>query len=315
MQGRTLRYLAEYLLFRMVVCGVQMLSVRQTVAAAHGLAWFVHRVLPRTLTRYGVASENIRRALGHTLSDAEVDHIVYGMWRHLFRMVAEIIQLPRRLRLDSVPDVIEFRHRSESVRALSTGRPVILLSGHYGNWEMAMTVFGHFGFPMGVVARDLDNPYLHAWFERFRRHTGHELISKKGGGDRMVAFLERRGHLALLADQDAGAKGQFVDFFGHPASTFKSIALLAREYRALICVGYARRLDDDFLNHPWVRYEMGCEEIIDPLEFDGPDQIREITQQYTRALERAVRRSPEQYFWVHRRWKSVPRRRRKRQAA
>jgi len=128
----------------------------------------------------------------------------------------------------------------------------------------------------------------------------------------MTDFLEHRAHLGLLGDQDAGSKGMFVPFFGTPASTFKSIALLAIHYRAIICVGYARRLKDDLRHYRWVRYEMGTEEIIDPLEFDGPDAVRQITERYTAALERVIRRAPEQYFWVHRRWKSVPRIRHKR---
>ncbi len=122
----------------------------------------------------------------------------------------------------------------------------------------------------------------------------------------MVRFLENRGSLALLGDQDAGKKGLFVPFFGRDASTFKSIALLAIQYRALICVGYARRLPDDFRKWGWARYELGCEEIIDPDDHDHSEAIREITERYTAALERVIRLSPEQYFWVHRRWKSRP---------
>jgi KDO2-lipid IV(A) lauroyltransferase len=197
---------------------------------------------------------------------------------------------------------------------MCSGRPVIVLSGHFGNWEIANSTFGVFGFRMGVVARDLDNTYLHDWFQAFREGTGHRLLSKRGGGASMVEILERRGHLALLGDQDAGKKGLFVPFFGKDASTFKSIALLAVQYNALICVGYARRLKDDFENNPWVQYELGCEAIFDPLTTQTPDPIRELTVQYTAALERVVRRAPEQYFWVHRRWKSAPRARIKRPA-
>ncbi len=121
-----------------------------------------------------------------------------------------------------------------------------------------------------------------------------------------MTLLERGGSVAMLGDQDAGRSGLFVDFFGRPASTFKSIALLAMEYKALICVGYARRLDNEMLPGGWPRFELGCEEVVDPLEFDSADALREITQRYTAALERVVRRAPEQYFWVHRRWKSPP---------
>ena len=311
---KDLRYRAEYFVFRLTICIVQAMTARQTAAASETLAFLFHAVLPRKLTRYNIARENLRRAFGDDLQDAKADRIIYGMWVHLFRLIGEIIQLPRKLRLSNCGDIMDFRNRNESVQALCTGRPVINLGGHYGNWEMAMTVFGHFGFPLGVVARDLDNPYLHEWFLRFRRHTGHVLISKKGGGDQMVDFLEKNGHLALLADQDAGRKGVFVDFFGHPASTFKSIALIAIQYRAVICVGYTIRLNGEYSENDWARFEMGCEDVIDTLDYDGADAVEKITQRYTKALERAVRRAPEQYFWVHRRWKTAPKQRRKRKA-
>jgi len=312
---RKWRHSVEYTVFRILVSVIEALSLRQSVRLAKALAFVMVRVVPRKLTRYDVARSNIRLAFGDRYTDRQIDELIYRMWVHLFRMVTEIVQLPRKLRLGNCADVIRFRNRDLAVRALSTGRPVIVLSGHYGNWEMANAAFGFFGFRMGVVARDLDNPYLHEWFRRFRQYTGHQLLSKKGGYDRMLRILEQGGHLAMLADQDAGSRGLFVDFFGRPASTFKSIALLAIQHRALIVVGYARRLPDDFENNFWVRYELGCEEIIDPLAITGDDELREVTERFTKALERAVRLSPEQYFWVHRRWKSAPRRRKKRRAA
>ena len=309
------RWLAEYLAFRLIVCVIDALPTRASVRVAEGLAWFVHRVLPRKLTRYPVARENLRIAFGERYSEAEIDDIVGRMWAHLFRVVVEMVQLRRKLRLYNCADVIDFRNRDETVRAMCAGRPVIVLGGHFGNWEIANATFGVFGFPTGVVARDLDNPHLHRWFERFRESTGNHLISKRGGSDEMVAFMERRGNLGLLCDQDAGPKGLFVPFFGRDASTFKSIALLALEYRAVLCVGYARRLPDDFANCRWVRYELGCEEIIDPLECTSDDPVREITGKYTAALERSIRLAPEQYFWVHRRWKSQRQERARRKAA
>jgi len=317
MQLRRVRHLIEYALFRMVGCVVEAMPVRLSVRIAEILAFVIHRLLPRKLTRYEVARTNIRTAFGDQYSEAEIDRMIYQMWVHLFRMVAEILQLPRKLRLYNCVDVIEFHRNDETIRALCSGRPVIVLSGHFGNWEMAVNTFGMYGFPLGVIARDLDNPYLHNWFARFRRQTGHQLISKKGGGFQMVELLDHRGGLAMLADQDAGSSGLFVDFFGKPASTFKSIALLALQYRALICVGYGRRLKDDFQQHRWVRYEIGCADIIDPLETETNDPIGEITTRYTQALEKVIRLAPEQYFWVHRRWKSVPgkRKRRRRKAA
>ena len=315
MNRERLRHLLEYLAFRSAVCFVEALSLRTCLRFADGLAMLLHRVLPRRWTRYDVARENIRAAFGARFDEAQIDQIILGMWRHLFRLVAEMILLPRKLRLDNVVAAVSFRNKPDVVRALCSGRPVIVLSGHFGNWEMAATIFGLFGFRMGIVGREMDNPYLNDWFLRFRKHTGHRPISRNGGGGQMVSLLERGGSLAMLGDQDAGSSGLFVDFFGRPASTFKSIALLALECRALICVGYARRLEGETLPGGWPRFELGCEEVIDVLEFDSAEAVREITQRYTSALERVIRRAPEQYFWVHRRWKSVPRARRRRRAA
>ncbi len=313
-RSKRLRYLAEYTIFRTLVCVIDAMPIRWFVAVCKCFAFVVHRVLPRKWTRYEVAKQNLRDAFGDTYSDAQIDELIYRMWLHLFRMVGEIVQLPRKLRLYNVADVIDFRNRDETVRTMCTGRPCLMLSGHFGNWEVATATFGVFGFPLGVVARDLDNPYLHEWFRRFRQYTGNRLISKKGGGGDMVSALEQRGHLALLCDQDAGKRGVFVPFFGKDASTFKSIALVALQYRACICVGYAVRLPDDFENNRWVHYELGSEEIIDTLDFEGADAVKQITERYTAALERAVRRAPEQYFWVHRRWKSRPQQRRRKAA-
>ena len=127
----------------------------------------------------------------------------------------------------------------------------------------------------------------------------------------MLALLKRGGNLGMLCDQDAGPRGLFVDFFGRPASTFKSIALLALEYDALITVSYSIRRPDNFDETPWVKYEFGCEALIDPRTITSSDPVGEITRLYTAALEQAIRRAPEQYFWVHRRWKSEPRVRQK----
>jgi len=310
------RHRLEYLAFRAVECVVLMLSPSRGRELAEGMAFVVHRMLPRRLARYQEARDNLRQALGPKVSDTVIDEHIRRMWVHLFRVVIEIVQLPRKVRSENCLNYVEYGPgRSACWRAFNTGRPVMLVSGHFGNWEVANTAFGLFGYPMGVIARDLDNPYLQEWFKRFREHTGHRLFSKEGASEQMFPQLAQCGHVALLCDQDAGPRGLFVDFFGKPASTFKSIALVALEYRALICVGGAIRLPDNFQrddsNGPSCsKFQLVCEEVIDPEMIDDPDPVTEITRRYTAALERLIRRAPEQYFWVHRRWKSVPQQRR-----
>jgi KDO2-lipid IV(A) lauroyltransferase len=117
----------------------------------------------------------------------------------------------------------------------------------------------------------------------------------------VTEVLEQHGAVGFIADQNAGSKGIFVDFFGRAASTYKSIGLLAMEYRVPVVVGYARRINDQF------RFQVSVETIIYPEEWDSQDDpLRYITQRYTRAIEEFVRRDPGQYLWVHRRWKSRP---------
>jgi KDO2-lipid IV(A) lauroyltransferase len=301
---RNLRYRFEYLAFRLLLCVWQILSPRGCARLAHNLAWVICTLLPRKLTRYQIAKDNLRQAFGTEKSDSEIDQIIHKMWVHLFRLLSEIAHLPRKLHLHNVHDIFQFRNRQDAVRILLTDRPVLLLSGHFGNWEMAISVFGLFGFQMGVVARELDNPYLQNWFARFRQQTGHRLIAKKSCFDGMLELLEQGGRFALLGDQDAGRGGVFVEFFGKPASTLKTIALLAQQYNALICVGCSRRLPER--GEHWERFELAVEEVIDPRELNSDNPVVEITQKYTAALERAVRRSPEQYFWLHKRWKTAP---------
>jgi Kdo2-lipid IVA lauroyltransferase/acyltransferase len=305
MDWKPLRHRAEYLAFLCVVAVCDALPSRVTHALAHGLAMVVHYVLPARLSRYPVARENLIRAFGDQWTEADRRRTVYRMWVHLFRMVVEIIQSPRKLHLYSYRRIVEFADFQPCVEAMTSGRRVLLLGGHFGNWEMGIAIFGLWGFPMGVVARELDNPYLNDWFQRYRESTGHRMLAKSGGYDEMLELLKRGGNLALLCDQDAGPRGVYVDFFGTPASTFKSLALLSLEYDALIVVGYAIRKPTEDVS--WTRYETGCEAVIDPRQYTGSNAVREITESYTQALERAIRRAPEQYFWVHRRWKSQPR--------
>jgi len=306
MKWKSLRYRLEYAVFKCLVAIVDSLSYRQSVMLAHGLAHVIFFWLPRKLTRYDVCRENLRNAFGEDLTDERADEIILGMWRHLIRVIFEMIQMPRKLRRDNFRECITFRNRLRAVSAYLSERPRIVLSGHFGNWELSLVSFGLFGFYVGAVARALDNPYLHRWFKQFREQSGHYMILKSGASEQISEEMERAGAVAMLGDQDAGRRGLFVDFFGKPASTFKSIGLLALQYDAVICVAYAKRLPDDFVNSRWVRYEIGTEEIIDPRDPQFSGDVRAIAERYTEALERIVRRDPEQYFWVHRRWKSQP---------
>jgi Kdo2-lipid IVA lauroyltransferase/acyltransferase len=137
--------------------------------------------------------------------------------------------------------------------------------------------------------------------ERFRGATGQQLYDKNNDYDKIRAAIAAGVRIGIVGDQDAGSRGLFVPFFGRPASTFKSVALLALEYNAAILVfGTARRQAPLF-------YDVYLEDEILPEDYaNHRDPVRAVTERYTAALERLVRRHPDQYFWLHRRWKSQP---------
>jgi KDO2-lipid IV(A) lauroyltransferase len=291
-------YLA-YLAVRCLVAFAQMLTIEQSYELARGLAWVLYHIDAR---HRKVGLENLQHAYGAKLSEHERDRIVRGVYRHFCMMLIEILHTPRKLHLTNWRDRVQLVGHVPILEAFIDGdRPLIFLTGHYGNWELAGYLFGLFGFPTVAVARTLDNPYLDRYLRAFREKTGQSLIPKSGGYDKMVEVLESNGALSFLADQDAGQRGLYVDFFGRPASTHKAIALLAIEHQAPVFVGVARRIGPGF------RYELRCEDVIEPRELSGTaDDVRLLTQRYTTALECLIRQDPTQYLWLHRRWKHQP---------
>lgn len=303
--GRWAHWLA-YLLVRSVICFLQALSLESCAAASNSLGWLFGDLLP---VRRGVIDDNLRHAYPE-LGPAERDRLRRRMWSHLFLFVAEVAHLPRKVHETNWRDHVRLVDQDLIVRALLSDRPVMLISGHFGNFELAGYVLGLLGFPTFSVARDLDNPYLHEFVNDFRGRTGQYIIPKKGGYEQILAALAARGAMAFLADQYAGAKGCWVTFFGRPASTHKAIALLALEHQARVFVGSARRAGAP------LQYvlEIGAEA---DTRSGRPEVsgVRELTGWYTGELERLIRRAPEQYWWLHRRWKdSRPAARRRRAA-
>jgi KDO2-lipid IV(A) lauroyltransferase len=285
-----------YLVVRVVVCVLQALSFEQARGFARFLGWLAYRVDKR---HREVAMDNLRQSFPGEYTDAQRDQVVRSVYRHFCTMLIEIIYIPRRYHLHNYKKFSNLQEPGRMVERLLSGRPVFFVTGHLGNWEMGGYSLGLMGFRTHAIARPLDNPYLDDFLRSFRERTGQRLLAKHGDFDQMEKLLKQGGVIATLADQDAGQRGLFVDFFGRPASTHKAVALMSLEHNVPMIVFGALKRDG--------QYHLKPIDVIDPLEYEKtPNAIRAITQRFTTGLENLIRQAPEQYFWVHRRWKHQP---------
>ncbi len=289
---------AAYLLVRFAVCVLQSLPLEAGRAFARFLAWLAYRIDRR---HREVALDNLRQAFPGQYTQVQLNDLVKAVCRHFGELLVEIVHLPRKLHPHNWRRYIEVNHGREVVGALLSGRPLLIVTGHFGNWEMAGYALAMLGFKTYAIARPLDNPHLDRFLRRFRERTGQKLLAKKGELERIESILKEGGVICTLADQDAGQRGLFVDFFGRPASTHKAIALLALEHRATLLVSGARRVG-------WpLRYIIETTDIIRAEDYEQfRDPVRELTQRFTTGLEKLARLDVRQYFWLHRRWKHQP---------
>ena len=186
--------------------------------------------------------------------------------QHLFMLGAEILQTQRVIHVDTFARHIELINFKETLEMmLRTDHGMIVLTGHFGNWEVLGYVMGTMGFETTSVARTLDNPYVNDYVLGMREKHGQRIIDKNGATDEVIKVLENHGVVGFIADQNAGKKGIFVDFFGRKASTYKSIGLCAMQFKVPVIIGGAKRLNDRF------KFEFFTQDIIWPKEWENQD--------------------------------------------
>ncbi len=287
-----------YFFLRMLISVIQALRLETCRQIADFLGMFFCDVLR---IRQQVVDDNLRQAYPH-LGPADRQRLARDMWKHLFLMVVEVAHARRKIHATNWHRHIRLRGGAALARCLLDNRPSILVTGHFGNFEVSGYVLGLFGFPTYTVARPLDNPFLNQFLNRFRGSTGQHILPKNDCADRISQLLRDGATLTLLGDQyAAGWKNCWVDFYGRPASTHKAIALFALTNSAPLAVTYCRRSGGP------LQYEVGLVDIADPADpsFDL-GTVRDLTQWYTKQLETMINRAPEQYWWLHRRWKGIP---------
>lgn len=291
-----------YVAVRCVICAVHSLSLETCDRWCRLLA----SVLANWVNlRRGITDHNLELVYG-SLTDAQKSILRYNMWHHLLLMVCEIAHAPRKIHRTNWREHFYMPHKQEVLSSMMSPRPCVLVTGHFGNFEVAGFLVGLIGTPTTTIARPLDNPYIDDFFADFRSGGGQNILPKEGSSAQVQDILRAGGTLALLADQHAGAKGCWVDFFGHPTSCHKALALFVLSSKAPMVVNYTRRL-----GRP-LRFEMGITGIADPALLDSEhvpeylESVTELTEWYNCRLEQAIRLAPEQYWWLHRRWREIP---------
>lgn len=298
--GEALRRVGLYVALRLWVLVISCFPIGLNLGTGRLMGriwWLTHK---RHRER---ALDNLRPALGTTFSERQLRRIARASFEHFAQLyLVELVQTPRLINPWSWSRYVELDTLGPALRELLSHRGTILLTAHFGNFELLGYTICRLGVPLTAIMRPLDNPLINRYLVRTRASGGLSLLYKKGVSAVAAEVIDRGGALCFIADQDAGRKGLFVDFFGRQASTYKSIGLLAMAKQVPVVVGYAAR------TRPGFHYRIAVERIIQPEEWaQQADPLRWITQTFSHALEAAIRRWPEQYLWVHRRWKHQPR--------
>lgn len=243
-----------------------------------------------------IALKNLERS---NVSVPDPPAFLRRVYRHLGLSFVEMLTLPPRLKRDR-ERYITIEGLKEALTLLTHGKGAICVIAHLGNWEVGGIGVTLAGLPLHSIARPIENPYIDRYVNRLRTQTGQRIISKYGALRDTVNLLKAGGFVVFLSDQNARKGGVFVPFLGREASTIKSPAILSLKYGAPIVA-------TNVFREPNGRHRVVIEAPLWPQAFrDKEDPIREITAAFTAQLEAFVRQHPDQWMWLHARWKTRP---------
>lgn len=246
-----------------------------------------------------VALQNLAMAFPELSPDRAIE-ILRECYRFFGGYLADLLVSQNDL-LHKMKTDFEFEGLEHLRAAYGAGKGTIIFTAHFGAWELFAIAQGANGFPMRLVTRKLDNPYLESMLQKFRGSTGNSVIDKKAGFRPMLKNLREGRGIGILIDQNITTDDRiFVDFFGQPASTTPALALLKLKTDAALIPVFALPL-------PGNRYRFIYRAPVEvPLSGDRTEDVRRITQECTSIIEEQIRRSPSYWLWMHSRWKTKP---------
>ena len=292
-----LKDFAAYVALRILMVWLYLFDVETNLNTACFLGRLLWKHYHRGRKR---ALDNLRASFPEK-TEQWIEQVGRRSFEQLVMLAVDVLFVPRLVKTSNRRRYSQFKSVERAKWMMKEGRGLLMVTGHYGNFEILGYILGLFGFNIYSIARPLDNKYINKYLYGVRRRKGQKIIDKKGAAELMPRLTADGATLCFIADQDAGRKGIFVDFFGRKASTYKSIGLVAITNNVPIVVGYSRRIGNRFF------FEIAATRIILPEEWaDKDDPLLWVTAEYTKAIERFIREDPTQYWWLHRRWKHRP---------
>lgn len=289
---------SELLAVRSLLGAIGALPLETSLRFGTALGSFIGARFPK-LQR--TARRNLEIALPE-LSAAEKERIIRGTFESLGRHLGFVSHF-RRFRHEDIHNLVEVVGKEENFDPeIARGKGVIFFTGHFGSWEVFFLLSPAFGHPINIPVRRIDNPLVENLVENLRTHFGSRTLDKKIAARQMFRLLRRGEVLGIMADLNVQEKeGIFTNFFDTPASTTTSIAKLALNTGASVLPAFAvwNQTKNKYVVHlePPVEYEKTV---------DAEADIRRLTQEVTNVVERFVRRYPEQWLWIHKRWNTRP---------
>jgi KDO2-lipid IV(A) lauroyltransferase len=289
-----MRHRAEFLAVRLLIAIVRIMPdfLVRACGSAMGLAFYTFdRAHRRIATRNLAAAFPVRSA-------DERRAIARGAFAHFGRLLMELLKFST-LSPEAMLARVEVDGEERARAAYAKGKGVLFVTGHFGFWELQAMVHALRVQPIAVLARALDNVPLNGLLEGIRQRTGNTVIYRKGTIRRVMRVLQEGRGVAVLIDQHIQTRDAIsIDFFQQPAATTAAVAALALRTGAPVVPVFALPIERG-------RYRMIYEHPVEPPPADSEDAVREFTQRCTDVLEMYVRRHPELWLWMHRRWRDT----------
>ncbi len=262
-------------------------------AIATGLAYLIYLLCP---SRQRLARENVRKVFGDQFSAAQRRRIVLQSTINICKTMIELFKM-RYMTPEQVKALVSLEGAEHLHQAFAEGQGAVVFTAHFGNWELGGARFAAEGFPVTVLARDATEPVCARLINQARQHHNIEVLGREDVRAMIRILRDNRG-LGILPDQHAAGRGLELEFLGRPAATAAGPAVLALHTGCALVPFFTRRLPDGSFDS----------QILPPLprpQTDDRDQfIRQLTQQINNTMSEQIRRYPEQWLWLHNRWKT-----------